>query len=95
MAQIDDLLYALHGAKMFSKIDLKSGHHQIRVKAADVHNTSFRSRLGHYEFLVMPFGLTNAQATFVMHMNYLLHMYIGNFIIHFIGNILVYNKRVE
>jgi len=95
LLRIDDLMDQLVGVEVFSKIDLKSGYHQIRVKAEDISETMFRTRYVHCEYSVMPFGVTNAPGVFIEYMNRIFHPYLDRFVVVFIDNILVYSKSEE
>ncbi|GBG92781.1 hypothetical protein CBR_g57131 [Chara braunii] len=95
LPRIDDLLDRVQGCRYFSKIDLKSGYHQIAIRPEDQHKTAFQTRYGLYEFVVMPFGLCNAPGTFQHAMNRIFHDYLDKFAVVYLDDILIFSKTVE
>ena len=95
LPRIDDLFDQLQGSSVYSKIDLRSGYHQLRVRDEGIPKTAFRTRYGHYGFKVMPFGLRNAPIVFMNIMNRVCKPYLDKFVIVFIDDILVYSKIEE
>ncbi|GJR76205.1 putative reverse transcriptase domain-containing protein [Tanacetum coccineum] len=95
LSKIDDPFDQFQGSSVYSKVDLRSGYHQIRVRDEDILKTTFRTRYGHYEFQVMPFGLTNVQTIFMDLMNQVCKPYLDKFVIVFIDDILIYSRSKE
>ncbi|GBG59146.1 hypothetical protein CBR_g32163 [Chara braunii] len=95
LPRIDDLLDMVQGCTIFSKVDLKSGYHQIEMAEEDVHKTAFKTRYGTYEYLVMPFGLCNAPGTFQTEMHRIFRPYLDKFMVVYLDDILVFSKTTR
>jgi hypothetical protein len=95
LPRIDDLFDQMKGATVFSKIDLRSGYHQLWIKEDDIPKTTFKTRFGHYKFIVLPFGLMNAPGVFMSLMNGVFREYLDKFVQVFIDDILIYSRTME
>ena len=95
LPRIEDLFDQLRGENIFSKIQLRSQYHQVRIKEEDINKTTFRIRYGHYEFVVVPFGFSNAPVMFMCLMNGIFKNYLDKFVIVLLDDILIYSKSEE
>lgn len=95
LPRVDELIDRLFGAKWFTKLDLRSGYHQVRVAEEDIQKTAFNTRYGQFEYLVVPFGLTSAPSTFMALMNHILHPYLDKFAIAYLDDVLIFSKTLE
>ena len=95
LPRIDDLFDQMRGAKLFSKIDLRSGDQQVRIKAEDVHKKTFRARYGSYDLVVVPFGFTKAPAAFICLRNNVFNRYLDKLVLYFYDDIITYSKDEE